>query len=117
MGMDDLIRRPQPPKELPFEIRLGEAQNSVLCQSCRIMKRAGIFVIYKSYTVLVCMQCLATGIVKYQDLHLGSEKVFQVDAEVPPELMERAVAQVIEENKDLPENIVAKIARSAIEKI
>lgn len=117
MSMDDLIRRPQAPKELPFEMRFGEAQNPTMCQSCKVDRRAGFYVIYKGYAVLVCIQCTATALMKYQDLHLKQEKIFQVDAEVPPEVMEQVVAEVVSENKDLPESIVARIARSAIEKI
>ena len=66
MGMDDLMRRPQAPKELPFEMRFGEAQNPTMCQSCKVDRRAGFYVIYKGYAVLVCVQCTATAIMKYQ---------------------------------------------------
>lgn len=116
--VDDILRPDfQKKQQLPFEIRFGESQNSVLCQSCKVQRRAGFFVIYKEYVVLVCLQCLASGIMKYQKTHIFSEPIFQVDAEVLPETMDRIVSELVEENKDLPEERVSKIARGAIEKI
>jgi hypothetical protein len=120
MGMEDILPRNGSgghPKTLPFEMRFGEAQNSTLCQSCKVHRKAGFYVIWKDIAVLVCIQCTATAMMKYQDMYLKQEKIFQVDAEVPPEVMANIIAEVVSENKDVPENIVAKIARSAIEKI
>lgn len=119
--MDDIIKPdfggPKKLQQLPFEIRFGESQHPVMCQSCKTVRKAGFFVIYGQAVVLVCIQCTATAIMKYQETHLFGEKVFQVDAEVPPEVMSKVIEDVVKENPDLPEFQVAKIAKSAIEKI
>jgi hypothetical protein len=105
------------PQQLPFEIRFGESQNAVMCQGCKTLKKAGYWVIYGQYVVLVCMQCTAAAIMKYQETHILGEKIFQVDAEVPPEVLSRVIGEVTKENPDLPEEKVDRIVRSAIEKI
>ena len=104
-------------QQLPFEIRFGESQNPIMCQGCKIVKKAGFFVIYGQYVILVCMQCTATAIMKYQQTHILGEKIFQVDAEVHPETMSKILEEVSKENPDLPEEKVARIVKSAIEKI
>jgi hypothetical protein len=117
----DNILKPQfgPPKGGPKfpEIRFGEAQAAIVCSNCKAPHRVGFWVIINQHAMLVCITCTAQAILKYQETHIGSQKVFQVDAEVPPEVMQKVIAEVIEENKDLPEERVAKIARTAIEKI
>lgn len=120
--MDDILRPDfkngnHQTQQLPFEIRFGESQHPILCQGCKGVKKAGFFVIYGKYVVLVCMQCTATAIMKYQDTHIMGERIFQVDAEVPPEVMSRVIEEVAKENRDLPEEKVSAIVKSAIEKI
>lgn len=103
--------------QLPFDIKFGEAQQSVLCQNCKTMRRAGFFVIWKNVVVLICVQCTAGAIMKYQDTHIGGEKIFQVDAEVPPDVVSKISEELVKENRDLPEDRVAKIVDEAIKRI
>ena len=103
--------------QLPFEIKFGEAQQAVMCQNCKNVRRAGFFVLWKNVVILICVQCTAGAIMKYQDTHIFGEKIFQVDAEVPPDVVSKITDELIQENKDLPEGRVAKIVDEAIKRI
>ena len=103
--------------QLPFEIKFGEAAQAVLCQNCKTLKKAGFFVVWNNTAILICVQCNAGAIMKYQETHIFGEKIFQVDAEVPPEVVDKIKAELIEENKDLPESRVVKIVEEAIKRI
>lgn len=118
MGIEGIIR-PDGGKRVsaPFEIRFGESSFPVVCSNCRIPQRAGFFVLWKDTAVLVCIRCTANAIVKYQETHLFASREVEIDARVPPETVSRVIEEVVRENPDLPEEKVAKIARSAIEKI
>lgn len=99
------------------DIRFGESQNLTKCSSCGVERRAGFWVIKGQVAILVCIQCTAMAILKYQDTHLGAEKVFQVDAEVPPEMLTRIVEKVTKEFPEIPEHTVARISKMAIDLI
>jgi hypothetical protein len=99
------------------EVRFGESQNSIVCSNCKNTRRVGFWIIVGEHAMLICINCTAQAVLKYQETHIGSQKVFEVDAEISPEAMQKVVAEVVQENRDLPEERVAKIAQSAIEKI
>lgn len=117
--MDNVLRgnfgKPNP-KPAPFDIRFGESQGAIHCSNCKRLEKVGFFVVWKSSAILVCIHCTGEAIMKYQSTHLFSKAV-EIDAEVPPEKMAQAIEAVAKENPDVPEEKVAKIVRSAIEKI
>ena len=121
--MDNIIQgqfgKPKPPTGGPKfpEVRFGESQNSIVCSNCNVSRRVGFWIIVGQHAMLICINCTAQAVMKYQETHIGSQKVFEIDAEVPPEVLQKVITEVVRENSDLPEDRVAKIAQSAIEKI
>jgi len=118
--MDNVLRGnfggPRPVKPPPFDLKFGESQNAIPCVNCRQPGNVGVFIIWAGQAVLLCLHCVGQAIMKYQETHLMSQAV-QVDAEVPPEKVSKAIEAVISENPGIPEETVAKIARSVINKL
>lgn len=120
--MDNILRggfgknKKSQPQQAPFEVRFGESQGIINCSNCQRPEKVGFFVIYGPGAVLVCIHCTAKAIAKYQETHLFAKAV-EIDAEVPPEVVDKVSQAVVKENGDLPESKVDKIVRSAISKL
>jgi uncharacterized protein CbrC (UPF0167 family) len=99
--MNDILRpafgqdptKVKPPVQIPLGIRLGNAPTAIECQNCGQVRNVGIFVSLYNQEILVCMWCLGTGILKYQEMH--PEQTFvdfdvNIDANKMNETIEKA---------------------------
>lgn len=119
--MDELLRPkfgngPGTGKRSPIDIRIGAMQAALPCLNCQKMQQAGFYVIQGNGAVMICMKCAAGAIVKYQEIN-PLEKLFEVDIDLAPDAMNKALEAARREAPDVSEATVEKIVRTAVDQL
>ena len=105
-----------PARKLDVGIRFGEFPVAIQCVQCQSLNKAGLGIIFSGNPVLLCIKCVGTALMKYQELH-PDEKVVDFDVEASPERIQEVVVMLQKENPDLDPKRVEAITKLAIEKI
>ena len=116
--MSDILRpafgqdptQKKPPVQIPLGIRLGNSPTAAQCQNCSQTRNVGIFVTLYNQEILVCMWCLGTGILKYQEMH--PEQTFvDFDVNVDPERLNTAIEKACKTFPEVGENKITDIVK------
>jgi len=107
---------PPSPSGLTLDIRFGESPAALQCINCPKMMQAGLYVIVKGQPILLCVHCVAGALVKYQEIH-PLDHLIEVDSNIPPEVMSRALDETQKEFPDIPPARIEKIVRSALDRM
>jgi hypothetical protein len=116
--MNDILRpafgqdptKKKAPVQIPLGIRLGNSPTPAQCQNCKQNSNVGIFVALNSQEILVCMRCLGTGILKYQEMH--PEEVFvDFDISVDPARLTEVIDKTCKQFPEIGEGKATEIAK------
>ena len=102
--------------KVPVDVKFGESTLPMVCSGCQSMNKYGCWIVVAQEPTLICVKCVASAVVKMQDLY-PDMTLFDVDINVDPgELAPsvKAVRELLPELTDAKAYEVAKAALYAI---
>lgn len=96
-----------------FGVRFGDMAGLNQCMGCQGMDRSGLFIIEGKYAHLLCVKCLATQIMRWQQTH-PAEKLINVDVNVPDEAYPKMAKRLQELIPNVPDSVAVQACREIL---
>ena len=115
-GQKPMLSGSKKPVPLNLDVRFGESKAAISCSNCKGLHQAGLFIILAGQAMLLCIKCIAGALMKFQETH-PLEHLIEIDSNIPPETMSRAVEEIQKSHPEVPEKTVERIIREAINEL
>ena len=105
------------PGNIPgLDIRIGDSTSPIQCAACKRISPSGLFVVLGGKATLVCIKCLAQGLVAWQERH-PFEKLFDQDVNVPDEAYAKMAKRLQEIIPGVSDSDAVRACREVLDEI
>ncbi len=100
---------------IPIDIKFGDVNVASPCNNCNRLSTSGEFIVIRQQNaIFICIRCLATMVVRWQETHPG-EKLFETDVDVDESAYQKAADAAREKAPELSESEAMEVAKAVIE--